>query len=88
MFRGEDRVTVQHERLANRFFLDRLFFSQSEGFRAITRTPVSRDGFVECKHTNCLGGGVLRILQTLLMIAGLDVVMGQLFHRTRSVLTP
>ena len=82
MFRGENRIAVQHESFADRFFLGQLLFGKTERFGTVARATVSGDGFVKCKNTRGFGGGLFRVLQTLFMIAGLNVVMGQLFNCT------
>ena len=82
MFRGENCFAVQHESFADRFFLSQLLFGETQSFRAVTRASVSGDGFVKGKHTHGFRGCVFRVLQTLFMIAGLNIVMGQLFNRT------
>src|ERR1044071_2988004 len=83
MFGSENRVAVKHEGFADCFFLRELLFSQSESFGAITRPSERRDRFVECKHTHCLGGSLFSVFQSTLMIAGLNVVMGQLLNCAR-----
>src|SRR5215211_7429520 len=87
MFRCENGVAVQHEGFANRFFLRELLFCKSQGFGTITRAAVSRNRFVKRKHTNCLRRSLLRVFQTLLVITGLNVVMGQLLDRAGKLLT-
>src|SRR5215213_130158 len=57
-------------------------FRETERFGAVTRAPVSRDRLVEREHTCSFGGSLFRVLEAALVIAGLDVMMGQLLHRT------
>src|SRR6185369_4303182 len=89
VFRSEDCLAVQHERFADRFFLRQLFFRQTERFGTVARATVSRNRLVKRKDTYRFGSSLLRILETALVIAGLDIVMGQLLDgalRSRAVL--
>ena len=81
MFAGEDCFAMKHVNLADRFFLFELFGDEAQCFRAIERASVRRDRLVESKHALRFGGCLFRVLQTALVIAGLDVMMGQLLDR-------
>src|SRR5678815_3103151 len=82
VFRGQDRVAVQHERFTDCFFLRELFFSQTKCFGTVTSTTVSRNRLVECEDTRGFGGRLFRVLETALVIPSLDVVMCEFLHRT------
>src|ERR1041384_3391099 len=83
MFGSENRVPVKPERFADCLFLRVLLLSQSECVGGITRAAVRCDRFVERKNTPRFGGGLFSVFETTLMIAGLDVMMGQLLNCTR-----
>src|ERR1043165_3404463 len=87
MLRGEDRFAMQHEGFANRFFLRELLFGETQRFSTITRASVSRNRLVKREDAHGFGRRVFRVLQTLFMIAGLDVVMSELLDRARRSLT-
>ena len=82
VFSREDRVAVQHERFADRFFLGELFFCESECFGTVARATVSGDRLVEREDADGFGGSLLGILKPALVISGLNVVMGQLLDCT------
>src|SRR5262249_62215823 len=73
-----DYFAVQHVRFTDCFVQRKFFFLQSEGFRAITGATVSRYSFIKSKHSFGFRCSLLRILEPVFLIAGLDVVMGQL----------
>ncbi len=56
-----------------------------KSFGTVARATISSDRFVECKNTRCFCGSLFRVLETLFVIAGLNVVMGQLLNRTRKL---
>ena len=63
--------------LANGLFLSKLLFAESQRLRAIARPTVRVNGFVESKHPLGLEGRLLSIAEPVLIIAGLDIVIGQ-----------
>src|SRR5262249_23297864 len=79
MFTCSNHLTVQHVRLANRLFLDQLFIYQLQRFRAVARATVSRNSFVKSKYSFSFGGRLLGVNEAMLVIARLNVVIGEFF---------
>jgi hypothetical protein len=82
MFTRRNHLAMQQIGFTYGFFLRELFFDQAQRFRTIARSPVSRDRFVKRKDPLGLDCSLFGVLQTTLVIAGLDVVMGQLLDCT------
>ena len=80
MFGSENRVAMKHKGFADRLFLCDLLFSQPESFGTITRSTIRCNRFVEGKDTSRFGGGLLGVFETTLVIAGFNIVMGELLN--------
>ena len=63
--------------LADRFFQCKSFFNQRERFSTVESSTVSGNHFVEGKDALGFSCGALRVIQTVLVIAGLNVVIRQ-----------
>ena len=85
--RRESYRRASMKALANSFFLGQLLFRQSQSLGTIACAAVSRDRFVKSKNARSFSRSLFRIFETLFMIAGLNVVMGQLLNRTGKLLT-
>src|SRR5262250_2792807 len=86
MLTRRDYFAVHHVRFTDCFVQREFFFLESEGFRAIACATVSRYRFIKSKHSFGFRCSLLRILEPVFLIAGLDVVMGQLLDSAGKLL--
>src|SRR5262245_4303034 len=79
MFTCSDYFAVKQINFSNHFFLKYLFFNQAQSFCALERAPMSSDCFVNRKNTRRLFSCSLRVSQSVLIVASLNVVIGKSF---------
>src|SRR5256885_17268448 len=72
-----NQVPMKQIGLADRFFQCKSFFNQRERFSTVESSTVSSYHFVEGKDALGFSCGALRVIQTVLVIAGLNVVIRQ-----------
>src|SRR5262245_3336630 len=75
MLTGGDRFSVKHVYLADQFFLCQLFIHQAQSFRALQSSAVGGYSLVKSKHPHSFARCLLRILESLFIFAGMNVVV-------------